>query len=94
MSDIVHESLKKMAVGTSIILVGTIVSMLFEFLSRILIIRSTSTAEYGVFSLALVVLNIAVIVATLGLQDGATRQIAYYRARDDREHVYSTVIIP
>ena len=92
MTDIVHDSLKKMAVGTSIILIGTIVSMLFEFLSRILIIRSTSTAEYGIFSLALVVLNIAVIVATLGLQDGATRQIAYYRGRDDHERVYSTVV--
>ena len=92
MTDIVHESLKKMAVGTSIVLIGTLVSMFFEFLSRILIIRSTSTAEYGIFALALVILNIAVIIATLGLQDGATRQIAYHRGRGDLERVYSTVV--
>ena len=92
MTDIVHESLKKMAVGTSIIFAGTIVSMLFEFLSRILIIRSTSTAEYGIFALALVILNIVVIIATLGLQDGATRHIAYHRGRGDLERVYSTVV--
>jgi len=92
MTHIVHESLKKMAVGTSIVLIGTIVSMFFEFLSRILIIRSTSTAEYGIFALALVILNIAVIAATLGLQNGATRQIAYYRGRGDLSRVYSTVV--
>ena len=92
MNDIVHESLKKMAVGTSIVLISTVVSLFFEFLSRILIIRSTSIAEYGIFSLALVILNIAVITATLGLQDGATRQIAYYRGRGDLSRVYSTVV--
>ena len=92
MTDIVHESLKKMAVGTSIVLIGTVVSMFFEFLSRILIIRSTSTAEYGIFALALVILNIAVIIATLGLQNGATRQIAYYRGRNDLSRVYSSVV--
>ena len=92
MIDIVHESLKKMAVGTSIVLIGTLVSMFFEFLSRILIIRSTSTAEYGIFALALVILNIAVIIATLGLQDSATRQIAYHRGRGDLSRVYSTVV--
>ena len=92
MTDIVHDSLKKMAVGTSIVLIGTLVSMFFEFLSRILIIRSTSTAEYGIFSLALVILNIAVIIATLGLQNGATRQIAYYRGRNDLSRVYSSVV--
>ena len=81
-----------MAVGTPIVLIGTLVSMFFEFLSRILIICSTSTAEYGIFALTLVILNIAVIVATLGLQNGASRQIAYYRGRDDLNRVYSTVV--
>jgi len=45
-----------------------------------------------VFRHTVFILNIAVITATFGLQDGATRHIAYYRGRGDLSRVYSTAV--
>lgn len=46
-----------------------------------------SQNEYGIFSLAWVILNIAAVIATLGFQQGAARQIAYYRGKTEAARV-------
>ncbi|NOR77869.1 MAG: oligosaccharide flippase family protein [Methanophagales archaeon] len=94
MSEVVNQSLQKnffckqkpllknayaIAKGTGIIFIGTIIGMLLGFVSRIIIVRYTTQTEYGIFSLALVLLNIFAMISTLGLQSGVTRQIAYFR---------------
>ena len=43
-------------------------------------------------SLALVLTNAFVVIATLGLQLGSTRQIAYYRGKDDTSKVRGVVL--
>lgn len=58
---------------------GTIISMLFGFLSRAQITRYFSVGEYRVFNLALKVLNIPLVVATLGFQSSLPREIACRR---------------
>ena len=83
MSEVVDQSLQKIAKGTGIIFIGTIIGMLLAFLGRVLVARSFTQAEYGIYSLALVLLNIFVTISLFGLQDGAARQIGYYRGRND-----------
>jgi len=61
--DEVNHALQKIARGTGIVFAGTVISMLFGFLTLTIIARTFSKAEYGVFSLALTVINIALIVA-------------------------------
>lgn len=56
------KALQKIAKGTGIVFVGTIISMFFGFLSRAIIMRYFSIAEYGVFNLALSVLSIALVI--------------------------------
>jgi len=65
------QALQRIARGTGIVFAGTIISMFFGFLSRAVIARYFSTGEYGVFNLALTVLSIALVVATLGFQSDA-----------------------
>ncbi|ADT85051.1 hypothetical protein [Thermococcus barophilus] len=47
--------MQKIARGAGIVFAGTVISMFFGFLSRAVIARYFSTAEYGVFNLALTV---------------------------------------
>ncbi len=54
--DDTSQALQRIARGAGIVFAGTIISMFFGFLSRALIARFFSRAEYGVFSLALIIL--------------------------------------
>ncbi|WP_258083272.1 flippase [Thermococcus thermotolerans] len=75
------QALQRIARGTGILFAGTVISMFFGFLSRAIIAREFSREEYGVFNLALTVLSIALVVATLGFQNALPREIAFYRER-------------
>jgi len=59
--------------------------MFLGFVSRIIIVRYTTQTEYGIFSLALVLTSIFVKIATLGLQEGSTRYIAYFREKKEEK---------
>ena len=76
------QALQKIARGTGIVFAGTVISMFFGFLSRAVIARHFSTSEYGVFNLALTVLSIALVVATLGFQNALPRGVSFYRERE------------
>ena len=91
MSEIVNQSLQKIAKGTGIIFTGTIIGMLLAFVSRVIIVRYTTQTEYGIFSLALVLMSIFAMISTLGLQSGVPRQIAYFRGKKDSEKVSGIV---
>ncbi len=71
--------LKKIVKGTGIIFAGSLFTILLGFPSKILVVRSLSQADYGIYSLALVVLGIFTILPMLGLSEGITRQLAYYK---------------
>ncbi len=76
--DEVNHALQRIARGTGIVFVGTILSTLIGFLSRTVIARSFSADEYGVFNLVLTVLNIALLIVPIGFQSSLPREIAFY----------------
>jgi len=76
------QALQRIARGTGIVFAGTVISMFFGFLSRAVIARYFSTGEYGVFNLALTVLSIALVIATLGFQNALPREVAFYKERE------------
>lgn len=85
------DSLKKIARGTGIALVGITLGLLFSFITRLIIARYGLQANYGIFSLALVILQFAAIISGLGLTGGATRFIAYFRGADEEAKVRGTI---
>ena len=87
MSEIVNQSLQKIAKGTGIVFIGTMIGMLLGFVGRIIIVRYTTQSEYGIYSLALVIISIFVTIATLGLSEGSARYIAYFRGKKEDEKV-------
>lgn len=85
------DSLKKIVRGTGIALLGASIGILFGFITRLLIARYGLQANYGIFSLALVVLQFAAVISGLGLTQGATRFIAYFRGAGEEAKVRGTI---
>lgn len=75
-------TLQRIARGTGIIFIGAVISMLFGFLSVAVIARFFSKAEYGVFSLALTILSVALVIATIGFPNSLPREVAFYREKE------------
>ena len=91
MSEIVSKSLQKIAKGSAFVFIGTIVSLLLGFLARIIMVRFSTQSEYGVFSLSLTIISICTTVSALGLEEGATRYIAYLRGKNEKNDVQDTI---
>ena len=87
MSEIVNLSLQKIAKGTGIVFIGTIIGMLLGFVSRVIIVRFTTQTEYGIYCLAFVIISIFATISTLGLSEGSTRYIAYFRGKNEEGKV-------
>ena len=91
MSEIVNESLRKIAKGTTIVFIGTIISLLLGFVGRVILIRFTTQSEYGIYSLAFTILSIFIVISTLGLEEGSTRYIAYFRGKGEEGNVRGVI---
>ncbi|ASJ05568.1 hypothetical protein A3L01_09410 [Thermococcus barossii] len=80
--DEVNRALQKIARGTGIVFLGTVVSMALGFFTRALIARSLDRTQYGVFSLTLTILNIGLTLALLGLANGLPRELSRYKKEE------------
>jgi len=88
-----NESLKGIVKGTLAASIGLFVSLALTFLSRIIVARYVAVSEYGLFSLALTMSEILALISTFGLQQGAPRYIAYFRAKDERSKVNNIIVL-
>ena len=66
--------------------------MLLQMVGRITVARYVTQGEYGIYSLAFVLLNAFVIISILGLATGTTRQVAFYRGKGDQSKVRGVVV--
>jgi O-antigen/teichoic acid export membrane protein len=85
------DSLTKITKGTGLALVGTFGAQFLGFIARPMIARYGTEAGYGAYSLALVVFNVCTVIALLGLQQGASRSIAYARGKNDTERAQKLI---
>ncbi|MEE8423026.1 MAG: oligosaccharide flippase family protein [Thermodesulfobacteriota bacterium] len=85
-------SLKTVAKGAGIFLVGMVLSKFITYFTRIFIARYFGPEVYGLFSLGLAVIVFAGIFGVLGLPTGVTRYISYYRSKNEEAHVKGVLI--
>ncbi len=83
MSRIVNQSLQTITKGAAIIFLGLCARMLLALVGRIILVRYITKGEYGLYSLGLVALEVIITLSCLGLEAGTTRQIAFYRGKND-----------
>jgi O-antigen/teichoic acid export membrane protein len=91
MQHTIDKPLMTITKGSGLVFIGMSVGLLLGFISRVLIARYVTQSEYGVYSLAITVAGIFWVLATLGLNEGVTRNIAYSRGKSDIERVNSLV---
>ena len=87
------DSLRKIARGTGIALIGTFVALLLGFIIRIIIARYGSEADYGIYSLAIVIVTFATTLVSLGLPEGTARYIAYFRGKGESIKVRGVISV-
>jgi O-antigen/teichoic acid export membrane protein len=91
-ASITTNSFQEVVKGTGIIFIVSLLVIIFTFAGRVLIARNYSQVEYGIFSLGITILSISLTIGTLGLQEGATRQIAYYQGKEDKKKLTSIIL--
>ena len=88
----VNESVNRIVGGSGVILAGTFLGMLLDILIKKVMTSHLSPADFGTYSLALTVISITGAVATLGLNEGVPRYIAFFRGKNEDQKVHELII--
>ena len=82
---------KNIAKGGVIVFAGMLISRLLAYLYIALVARLGSS-EYGLFSLAIIIVSFLSIIATFGFRTGIIRYIAYYKGKKDDKGIKGSII--
>ena len=82
---------KNIAKGGVIVFAGMLISRLLAYLYVALVARLGSS-EYGLLSLAIVIVSFLSIIATFGFRTGIIRYIAYYKGKKDDKGIKGSII--
>lgn len=88
----VNQSVNRIVTGSGVILAGTFIGMLFDILLKKVLTSHLSPADFGTYSLALTVISITGAVATLGLNEGVPRYIAFFRGSNEEQKIHELII--
>jgi len=91
-NDFLGESLRKIAKGTGIGFIGTLIGMTFGFLSRMIIARFLGTSDYGLISLGFGMMTVVVGISMIGLPVGIQRYVSYYKGKGDNGRIKGTIL--
>ncbi|MGI5992837.1 MAG: flippase [Methanosarcina sp.] len=88
----VNDSVNRIVAGSGVILVGTFIGMLLDIITKKVLTSHLSPADFGTYSLALTVISITGAVATLGLNEGVPRYIAFFRGRHEEQKLHELIV--
>tara|TARA_Y100000310_G_scaffold324997_1_gene387766 strand:+ start:4639 stop:6141 length:1503 start_codon:yes stop_codon:yes gene_type:complete len=81
-----NKSLKVITKGAFIVFIGLFFSKIFSYLFKILIARTSST-WFGLFSIALAIVNLTAISSLLGINEGVLRYISFFNGKRDLRRI-------
>jgi O-antigen/teichoic acid export membrane protein len=84
--------IKRIAKGTTIVLVGNFSAKVTGFIFSVLIIRHITQEEFGLFSLGLAIINIIVMLSTLGFAQGVPRYISYQLGKKEYSKAWGSIV--
>ena len=88
----VNDSVNRIVAGSGVILAGTFIGMLLDIITKKVLTSHLPPADFGTYSLALTVISITGAVATLGLNEGVPRYIAFFRGRQEEQKIHELII--
>lgn len=87
------DATKKQIRGSSLLLVGKVLSVGLNFASQVLIVRFLSTTDYGFWGIALAVVAFFQPFSTFGLKRAITRFIPIYHEREEFDKIFGTILL-
>jgi len=84
--------LKILLAGASIALFGSVINRILNYVLRIIIARGLGVEEYGLFTLAVMVMRAFVAFSALGLTEGIVRYVSYYRGLNDEKKIKGVIV--
>lgn len=90
--DKINKELRIILAGAGIVFFGSIINRVLNYAIRILIARGLGVEEYGLFTIAVMIMRIFITFSALGLSEGILRYVSYYRGLNDNERIKGTLI--
>jgi O-antigen/teichoic acid export membrane protein len=87
-----RDGLSTVTRGTLFVIVSTVCLVGFNFLSRVLLVRSISNAQWGTFSFELALAGLLSAVGTLGLPSAVARSLPYAATDAERRTIVRTAL--
>ena len=88
----VNDSVNRIVAGSGVILAGTFIGMLLDIITKKVLTSHLAPADFGTYALALTVISVTGAIATLGLNEGVPRYIAFFRGRHEEQKVHELII--
>src|SRR5256885_10082196 len=79
--------------GSSLLLLGRVLSLGINFFTQVLMIRYLSTRDFGALAYGLAVVSFFRIFASLGLQDAIPRFVPIYRENREYGKMFGTILL-
>jgi O-antigen/teichoic acid export membrane protein len=79
--------------GSSLMMVGRIISIMINFASQVVVVRYLAKSDYGAFAYALSVATLVQSVVSLGLDRVDTRFMAIYDERQDYPRLFGILLL-
>jgi O-antigen/teichoic acid export membrane protein len=86
-----EEAVSRLARSSVIVLMSMILAKATGYLYKVAIARYATPAEFGTFSITLIVIGIGVTLSSLGLTEGLIRYIAFLRGKQKRAEIGSII---
>lgn len=86
-SDRTRDGLKSVTRGTMVMILGTLGSIAFTFVSRVILVHKLTVASWGTYSLGITIVGVLSALATLGLPQAVARNLAFLPKAADRRAV-------
>jgi len=83
----VHTGLKLLAKSSVVVFIGIFFSKLFTILYKIIIGNHFEAEAYGLFTISLIVIGFFVSFSSLGLNEGLSRFIPFYRGKNQQDKI-------
>lgn len=84
---------RKQIRGSSLLLIGRVLSKGVGFAVQVLIVRYLAKSDYGAFAYALSVVTLGETIATFGLDRAVTRFVPIYHEQDDYRKMFGTLFL-
>jgi O-antigen/teichoic acid export membrane protein len=92
-ADLERKTAKRQIRGSSLLLLGRLLTKGINFAVQVMIVRYLSQAEYGAFAYALAIVSMIQAVVTFGLDRAITRFVPIYQELNAYDKLFGTLIM-